>query len=170
MQISIIGDNAPACTSDEYNFSRKLGNILAQKNYTIICGGMGGVMEAVCRGAKENNPAAMTVGILPVGEKSTANPYVEVIIPTGMGIARNTLVVNSGDAVISIGGGSGTLAELAFAWQLGKPVLAVNVFDGWSKELANKRLDSKRQDKIESASSLEEIITWLHNLPQNADQ
>jgi uncharacterized protein (TIGR00725 family) len=93
----------------------------------LVCGGLFGVMEAVCRGAKETG--AVTVGILPGDDRSAANAFVDVAIPTGLGEARNALVVGAADALIAIGRGYGTLSEIALALKAGKRVVGVGTWD-----------------------------------------
>jgi len=93
----------------------------------VVCGGLGGVMEAACRGAKE--AGATTVGILPGADRSAANPFVDVAIPTGLGEARNALVVRAADALIAVGGAYGTLSEIALALKAGKRVAGIGTWD-----------------------------------------
>jgi uncharacterized protein (TIGR00725 family) len=97
-----------------------VGRLVAARGAVLVCGGLGGVMEAACRGAKEGG--GTTVGILPGAERSAANEFVDVAIPTGLGEARNALVVRAADALIAVGGGYGTLSEIALALKAGKPV------------------------------------------------
>jgi uncharacterized protein (TIGR00725 family) len=93
----------------------------------VVCGGLGGVMEAVCRGARE--AGGTTIGILPGADRAAANPFVGVAIPSGLGEARNALVVRAADAVIAVGGGYGTLSEIALALKAGKPVVGIGTWD-----------------------------------------
>ena len=93
----------------------------------LVCGGLGGVMEAACRGAKE--AGATTVGILPGTDRAAANAFVDVAVPTGMGEARNALVVRAADALVAVGGGYGTLSEIAFALKAGKRVVGLGTWD-----------------------------------------
>jgi uncharacterized protein (TIGR00725 family) len=93
----------------------------------LVTGGLGGVMEAACRGARD--AGGTTIGILPGADRSAANPYVDVAIPTGLGEARNALVVRSADAVIAIGGAYGTLSEIAFALKAGKRVVGLGTWE-----------------------------------------
>ena len=93
----------------------------------LVGGGLGGVMEAACRGASE--AGGVTVGILPGDDRSAANRFVEVSIPTGLGEARNALVVRSADALVAVGGGYGTLSEIAFALKAGKPVVGLRSWE-----------------------------------------
>jgi len=119
-------------------------------------------MEAACRGAAEARAAGegsgIIVGILPGKSREEANRYCDVVIPTGLGFARNAIVALAGDAVILVGGGSGTLSEAALAWQFGKPVVALEPSGGWAAELAGRALDDRRKDVIVPASSPEEAV------------
>lgn len=96
---------------------------MAQSGAILICGGRGGIMEAACKGASESN--GLTIGILPGDDISEANAYVKIPIATGLGIARNIIIVKSAQAIISIAGRYGTLSEMAFAAQLGKPLISI---------------------------------------------
>jgi uncharacterized protein (TIGR00725 family) len=104
-----------------------VGRELASRGVVLVCGGLGGVMEAACRGAKESG--GRTVGILPGADRSAANPYVDVAIATGLGEARNALVVRAADALIAVGGGYGTLSEVALALKAGKRVVGLGTWD-----------------------------------------
>ena len=162
-QIALIGPNTKTCTEEIFEFGVDLGFTLAMRRINIICGGMGGWMEAVCKGAKQASiqDRGLSVGIIPGLDKSAANSYCDVVIPTGIGIARNALVVSSGDMVIAISGGSGTLSELAFAWQMGKKTICIRGFGGWTEELAGRDLDYRYHDLFITASSLEEVMGWV---------
>lgn len=119
MQIAITGrgDAAP----DECRIAWSTGRLIAENGAVLVCGGLGGVMEAACRGAKE--AGGTTVGILPGTEGG--NPHLDITIRTGLGNARNILVVLSADAVIAIGGSYGTLSEIAIALKAGRPVYGI---------------------------------------------
>lgn len=123
MQVAVIG--ASDCTPEEYEQARHTGRLIAARNATLICGGMGGVMEAACRGARE--AGGRTVGIVP--DTGNGNPYLDIVIRTGIGHARNILVVQSGDAVIAIGGSYGTLSEIAIALKQNRPVFCIKSWD-----------------------------------------
>ena len=123
MQIAVIG--ASDCSQDEYDTARAVGRLIAINHATLVCGGMGGVMEAACRGARD--AGGRTVGIVP--DTGNGNPYLDVIIRTGLGHARNVLVVQSGDAVIAIGGRHGTLSEIAIALKQKRPVFGIGSWD-----------------------------------------
>ena len=104
-----------------------MGRELAARGAVLVCGGLGGVMEAACRGAKD--AGGRTVGILPGTDRAAANPFVDTAIPTGLGEARNALVVRAADALIAVGGGYGTLSEIALALKAGKPVVGLDSWD-----------------------------------------
>jgi uncharacterized protein (TIGR00725 family) len=124
MIIAVIGSSS--CTPEEAKLAESVGELLAQRGATIICGGLGGVMEATCRGAKAKG--GLTVGVLPGQDSSTANPWVDIPVVTGIGEARNVAVVKSAQAVIAIGGSYGTLSEIAYALKSNIPVIGLNTW------------------------------------------
>lgn len=115
------------CSSSLAEQAETVGRGLAEAGVLVICGGLGGVMEAACRGAK--GAGGVTVGILPGDERGAANEWVEVALPTGLGEARNALVVRAVDIVVAIGGGYGTLSEMALALKAGKRVVGLSTWD-----------------------------------------
>lgn len=117
--------------------AEEVGRELARQGAILICGGLGGVMEAACRGA--SSEGGVTVGILPGNSRKQANPYVQIPVVTGMGEARNAAVVKSAQAVIAIAGGYGTLSEIGFALRLGIPVIGLNT---WSMMRNNQKDES----------------------------
>lgn len=125
MMISVCGPNE--ATEREYDDAVAIGRVIALSGHTIVCGGRQGVMEAAARGATEAGGTA--IGILPGYDANESNPYLTHRIPTGLGHARNTIVVASGDAVIAIGGGFGTLSEIGLALKMGKPVVHLNSWE-----------------------------------------
>jgi len=141
--IAVIG--AGSCDDQLYRTAQHLGILLAAAGFTVICGGLGGVMEAVCNGAKEEN--GLTIGILPGEESGAANPFVDIVIPSGMGIGRNLLIIRAADAVIAVNGGYGTLSEIAFALQLGKPLIGLG---SWkvSEQMINVRSPEKALESL----------------------
>ena len=104
-----------------------VGRLLAESGATVVCGGLGGVMAAACRGAKA--VGGTTLGILPGNDRQDANPWVDLAVATGMDEARNALIVRTADAVIAVAGGYGTLSEIALGLRLGRPVV---VLDSWA--------------------------------------
>ncbi len=119
--VSVIGGSQILPSSEEYSFAYKLGKLIAKKGWGVVCGGKSGVMEAVCRGAKEEG--GLTVGIMPSITGEDANPYIDIKINTGLGHGRNPIVVSSGEFVVAVGGGYGTLSEIAYSLIYGKTVL-----------------------------------------------
>jgi hypothetical protein len=122
--IGVIG--AGACDQSTAAMAYEIGKGVAQAGYALICGGLGGVMEAACNGASD--AGGLTIGILPGDTIAAANPYVKLPIATGLGIARNVIIVRSSRALIAISGGPGTLSEIAFALQLRVPVVSLKSF------------------------------------------
>lgn len=164
--VSVIGPNEKSCTREIYEFGIRLGKALIDAGYFIVCGGMGGLMEAVCRGARQsvNYQTGCTIGILPGMNRNEANEFCDIVIPSGLGIARNQLVVNSGDVIVAVGGGAGTLSEIAFAWQFGKPVICYAGLGGWSERLAGEKIDDTRSNKIMEAKNMEELLAKIKSL------
>jgi uncharacterized protein (TIGR00725 family) len=126
MIISVIG--AGSCNEEIYGLAQELGRRIAQTGAVLVTGGLGGVMEAASKGAKEGE--GTTVGILPGISKDDANRYVDIPVTTGLSHARNVIVVRSADAVIAVSGEYGTLSEIAIALKLGKPVIGIRTWDG----------------------------------------
>lgn len=144
MYIGVIGGQF--CSEEESRIAFELGRLLAERGAVIVCGGLGGVMEAACKGARE--AGGTTIGILPGPFRSDANPYVDHAIATDMGQARNAIIVRTADAVVAVGGEYGTLSEIAMALKMGKKVVAIS-----SWEIANK---GATDEKIIRAADPEE--------------
>ncbi len=124
VHVAVVG--AGAGSEDLDRRAEEVGSGLARAGAVVVCGGLGGVMAAACRGARSEGGA--TIGILPGAERSEANQWVQVAIPTGMGEMRNVLVVRASDAVIAVGGEYGTLSEIAVALKLGRPVVGLGTW------------------------------------------
>tara|TARA_R110002012_G_scaffold137042_3_gene291518 strand:+ start:53258 stop:53824 length:567 start_codon:yes stop_codon:yes gene_type:complete len=141
--IAIIGDAGVKPHSSAYNAARDLGTLAIDHGFRIVTGGLGGVMEAACLGAHESSVyrEGDTIGILPQDDPNQANPWVDISIATGINHARNALVANA-DAVVAVGGGAGTLSEIAFAWTSRRLVVALDV-PGWGSRLAGTLLDQR---------------------------
>jgi uncharacterized protein (TIGR00725 family) len=122
--IGVIG--AGSCSNEIYEQARKVGRGIAEIGAALVCGGLGGVMEGACRGARE--AGGTTVGILPGPDKAQANSYVTIPVVTDLGHARNVVVVRSADIVIAIAGGYGTLSEISIALKVGKPVIGLGTW------------------------------------------
>jgi uncharacterized protein (TIGR00725 family) len=123
MQIAVAG--AADATEAEYEAAYATGALIAQAGGVLVCGGLGGVMEAACKGAREHG--GTTVGI--ISGMGDGNPYLDIVIRTGLGHGRNVLVAQSGDAMIAIGGSHGTLSEIAIALKIGCPVFSLGSWD-----------------------------------------
>ena len=121
VRIGIIG--AGTCSQEAYQTAEKLGRLIAERGDTLICGGLGGVMEAAAKGAKSKG--GITVGILPGFSAEDANPFIDIPVVTGLSHARNVIVVRSSDILIAVAGEYGTLSEIAIALKLGKPVIGI---------------------------------------------
>ena len=122
--IAVIGGGQPSAR--EAQLAEEVGRELAVRGAILVCGGLGGVMEAACKGAQSEG--GVTVGILPGENRQAANPYVQIPIVTGIGNARNVAVVKSAQAVIAIGGSYGTLSEIGHALRNGIPVIGLNTW------------------------------------------
>jgi len=122
--ISVFGPGHPS--RKEYNQAAEVGRLLAQRGCTVVCGGLFGVMEAVCMGAKE--AGGSTVGILRTYNRYDANPYVDYVLPSGLGDARNVVVATAGEAAIAVAGRLGTLSEIAIALKHGVPVVGLGTW------------------------------------------
>ncbi len=122
--ITVIGGGQ--CSKAEAKLAEEVGRELARHGATLVCGGLGGVMEAACKGA--SSEGGVTIGILPGDSRQAANPYVQIPIVTGIGYARNIAVVKTAQAVIAIGGNYGTLSEISHALQSGIPVIGLNTW------------------------------------------
>jgi len=120
--IGVIGGSW--CSSEEEEWAVAVGRLLAERGAVLLCGGLGGVMEAAARGAQQGG--GLTVGLLPGADPAEANPYIEVPLATGMGEMRNALIVRAAQAVIAIGGGWGTLSEIALAQRIKTPVVGLH--------------------------------------------
>ncbi len=157
--LAVIG-NAGTLPFQVTETAKKLGCLAIDAGFRLVTGGLDGVMAAVSEGAHESAhyQEGMVLGIIPSYSSSQANPWVDIVIPTGMQMGRNILVVASADVVIAIGGGSGTLSEIALAWQLGKPIIGLCDIAGWGEQLSGQVLDERHSQAIMSAKTPEEAI------------
>jgi uncharacterized protein (TIGR00725 family) len=151
IQVLVIGSDGDHCPQTTYDAAKEVGAQIAARNAITVTGGLGGVMEAACRGAKEKG--GMVVGIIPNEDMSYANPYCDVIIPTGIGFARNFITAYSADVAIVVGGGAGTYIEACVAYQKGKPIVALTGSGGTADKIADTFLDDRKTVKVFSASN-----------------
>jgi uncharacterized protein (TIGR00725 family) len=155
-QIGVIGYNDDRCTELAKEIAYGVGKEIALSGSVLICGGLGGVMEAACRGAKEAN--GTTVGIIPQDNFTFANPYCDIVICSGIGFARDFIVATSSDAIIAIGGGIGTLIEMSVGYMIKKKVVAISPSGGVSDLYAGKYLDERKRVLIESATDAKSAV------------
>ena len=155
--ISVIG--GADSSSEILKLAEDIGAEIAKRGIALACGGLMGVMEAACKGAKKYN--GVTIGILPSDNKEDANQYVDYAIPTGLGYTRNFLVAKTGDAVIAIDGSAGTLSEMAIAWYSDKPIVALAASGGWAGKLAGTQIDNRRTDVVFSAETPQEAVNII---------
>jgi len=163
--VAVCGSDADDVhlSSMTLDVAAKVGRLIAQRGGVLVCGGRGGVMEAACRGAKELN--GLTVGLLP-DSKDEANAFVDVPVPTGLGMKRNFLVVSAADVVIAIGGRWGTLSEISFAMIFHKPVVLVAGTGGCVDELAAGRLMNESVSRWSVVHSADEAVEKAFALVQ----
>lgn len=163
--IAVIGGRFIEPAVEELAF--QVGYQVLKAGFGVVCGGYGGVMEAACRGAHEAKTSGAAsqrlpiVGILKDNHVQGANPYVEVAIPTGMGLTRNCLVALAGCGVIAVGGMSGTLSEMAMAWQFNRPVAGLCDSGGWTARLAGHAIDSTREDIVYGAQDAADAVAYI---------
>ena len=146
LQILIIGNNDNGCTPELENIAYQTGAEVAKSNSILITGGLGGVMKAASKGAKDSG--GITVGIIPQNDKSEANELCDIIIQTGIGLMRDFLNVLSADGVIAIGGGSGTLSEICAAYMYSKPIVVLKNSGGTATKFTDQYLDHRKNVKI----------------------
>ena len=154
MHIAVLG-RSDGCTPEVYALAEAVGREIGARGHTLVCGGGNGVMEAACKGAKA--AGGITIGILPGGDRATANAYVDYPIATGIGYARNALVVLNGDVCIAVGGEYGTLSEIGHALSFEKPVVGLKTWtlirgDGEPERRLNVAVDPS--DAVTQAESL----------------
>ena len=143
MIVGVIGVSIP--DKNLYRDAEKIGEIIAENGHKLICGGLSGVMEAACKGAKSKN--GTTIGILPTNSIYDANNFVDIPVATNMGHARNVIIATTSEILIAIGRGYGTLSEIAIGLKLNKPVYSWKSFD-----------EIKGVIKLKSLNDLKEIL------------
>jgi uncharacterized protein (TIGR00725 family) len=156
VQISVVGFDADSCTDVARDAAYRVGMAIAREGGTVICGGLGGVMEAASKGALD--AGGHSVGIIPSAVSAQANRYCEFVVATGLGKSRNFVVAYSGDAMVVVGGGAGTLIEAAAAYQAEKPIAAVKGTGGVADAWAGKYIDGRRTSMILGGSSPEDAV------------
>ncbi|MFP8953442.1 TIGR00725 family protein [Natrialbaceae archaeon A-arb3/5] len=149
MRVSVIGGGR--ITDEQASRAEAVGRELGSHGHTVVCGGLGGTMEAVCRGAKDEG--GTTIGILPGDRREAANECVDVAIATGLGHARNALVPLNGDAVIALAGGVGTLSEIGFAGIYDRPIVGLETHEVSDLEIETVESPAAAVRAIEAALS-----------------
>ncbi len=169
--VAVIGDARLPEGDVRLDTALACGRLLVDNGFRVITGGMGGVMRAASAGARSSAhyQPGDTIGLLPGHDPGGADEHVDIVIATGLDVGRNLVVANS-DAVIAIGGGAGTLSEIALAWQMHRLIIGLRV-TGWSGELADRRVDGRVRypgvpdDRVYGAITAEEAVglvaRWL---------
>jgi uncharacterized protein (TIGR00725 family) len=145
-QIAVVGYNKDRCTEQARILAYEVGKEVARAGAVLVCGGLGGVMESACKGSKENN--GFTIGIIPQDEFSFANGFCDVVICTGIGFARDFIIASSADGIIAIGGGVGTLIEMAAGYMIEKSIVVIAGSGGVADTYAGKYLDERNRVPI----------------------
>jgi len=164
--IGVIGDSRVDPESENYKLAFNLGKALIDNGHRLISGGMSGIMEAASKGARASGKYSSgdIIGIIPGFDPDEGNGFVDISIATGLDTYRNVIVANS-DVVVAIGGGAGTLTEMATAWILKRMVIAYKVV-GWSGKLADTKIDNKLRvnfsdDKVFGVNNEKEVMELL---------
>ena len=162
--VAVIGNANIDNDIEKQDLSFELGKLIIDHGYILATGGLGGVMEFASKGAKTSKKYTENsiIGILPDYDSENANKYVDIAIPTGLGLSRNLVLISVAHAVVAIGGGSGTLNELSASWQMNKLIIGLET-EGWSKQLCGKSLDDRRKDIIYCARNSGEAIKILNS-------
>lgn len=160
LQIAVIGYNTE-CSEVARTIAYDSGKEIARAGAVLVCGGLGGVMEAACKGAKENG--GTTVGIIPQEEFSYANEYCDVVICTGIGYARDFVVASSADGIIAIGGGVGTLIEMGVGYMKRKVIVGIKGSGGMADAYGDKFLDERNRVRILTADDACSAVKIIQN-------
>ncbi len=169
--ISVIGSGSDddALAPQIAKIANEVGREIAKRGAVLICGGLGGVMAEAAKGAKENG--GLTIGILPGEDSGSANPFIDITLPTGLGFARNVLVAYSGDAVIAVSGRLGTLSEISYALLKKKPVIGIHT---WNLEQLSGRMPASEaqafRDRVISCESAKEAVDMAFAIIENKEK
>lgn len=156
LQILVIGHNDNGCTEEHKKIAYLVGSEIAKSGSVLVTGGLGGVMDAASHGAYD--AGGLTVGIIPQDDASLANPYCDIVIPTGMGLTRDFLNALASDGVIIIGGGSGTLSEICASYMHKKPMVAIQNMGGITSQFIDNYVDHRKNVKIIGADTPYEAV------------
>ena len=155
-QILLIGHNDNGCLDAHRKVAYEVGRLVAGRRAVLVTGGMGGVMEAASRGARE--AGGISVGIIPQDDAASANPYCDIVIPTGMGLMRDFVNVHAAHGIIIVGGGVGTLSEMCAAYMYRKPMVAIRGTGGMADRYAGRHLDHRHSMEVEAVGSAAEAV------------
>jgi len=158
-QILVIGNNEDSSNPALEKIAYDTGMEVAKSGSVLVTGGLGGVMRAACKGAKDAN--GLTVGIIPQNDPSFANEYCDIVIPSGLGLARDFVNALSADGVIIIGGGAGTLSETCAAYMYKKPIVAIKNTGGTAEMFADKYLDHRQNVLIVGVDSPKDAVKYI---------
>lgn len=161
-QILVIGFGKDHCPELAYKAAYQVGLGVARRGGLLISGGLGGVMEAASRGAKDGG--GFVIGIIPQDEKTAANDFCDAVIATGMGFARDFLTAYSADAVIVVGGGAGTMIEIAAAYQKKIPIVAVKGTGGVADRLVDTYIDDRKIERVLGENTAERAVETVFAL------
>ena len=173
-QILVIGNNTNGCTPKHEKLAYEVGVEIAKSDSVLITGGLGGVMAAASHGAHDAN--GLTIGIIPQDDATMANAFCDIVIPTGMGLARDFLNALTADGVIIVGGGSGTLSEVCAAYMYKKPMVAIRNIGGSVEQYIDGFLDHRKNIKIigvdtpeDAVAKILELISTSHKDTESTD-
>ena len=161
-QILVIGNNTNGCTTKHEKIAYEIGVEIAKSHSVLITGGLGGVMTAAAQGAHDAN--GLSVGIIPQNDASMANEFCDIVIPTGMGLARDFLNALTADGIIIVGGGSGTLSETCAGYMYNKPMVAIRNMGGSVEPYIDGFLDHRENVKIVGVNTPQEAVTKILEL------
>ncbi|MGI6133030.1 MAG: acyl-CoA synthetase [Christensenellales bacterium] len=168
--VAVIGDAIIEPNGEKYKLAFEAGKALVDNGYRVQSGGLKGIMEAAFHGARssEKYREGDTIAIVPSFDKSWANKYADIVLPTGLDVYRNVIVANA-DAIVAIGGGSGTLSEIALGWALQRLIIGYKNVEGWSGKLAGTRIDQRvrykniADDMVYPVTNAQEMIDILNS-------
>jgi uncharacterized protein (TIGR00725 family) len=168
LQIAVIGYNKDRCTDEARRIAYEIGKEIACAGAILVCGGLGGVMESACKGAKENG--GTTVGIIPQEEFSYANEFCDIVICTGIGYARDFVVGSPADGIIAVGGGVGTLIEMGVGYMTNKTIVAIAGSGGVADIYGGKYLDERNRVPIIVAKDAKAAVQAILDAVTNKEK
>lgn len=168
--VSVVGDSVVEGNGLKFKVAFEMGKALVDNGYRVQSGGMDGIMKAVMMGAKASDKYVEgdTIAIIPSFDINIVNKYADIVIPTGLDLYRNLIVANA-SAIIAIGGGAGTLSEIASAWTMKRLILAFKNVDGWSAKIADTKVDNRNRypeienDRVYGVDNIPDAIDILNN-------